>query len=522
MLITAKDCDIRDRDTAIIKRLSWDIPEGSAWLVTGANGSGKSVLVSALAGRLDVIPSENGHYANECQDSVALVSFETAAELIEEEKRNDDSDFVEGGVDEGRTARTYIAEALPPTDAVRLSDRVNPSDGIALERHPAVILCDISHILDRGLKYLSTGEIRRTILCRALAAKPRLLILDEPFAGLDAASRDALSAYLSDGYVDARTGRASTGADGSGLIVVMDRDGAVPARVTNALELTNRSVSFCGTLADYRAARPTHNEQTAHSAQSPLPASDTRLPNNRQNALTPDDVPLIEMRDVTVAWSEHVVLDNLSWTLRAGEHWLIRGPNGSGKTTLLELITGDNPQVFRNDVSLFGKRRGSGETIWELKEKMGIVTYRLHTEYRSLGDVPLRTVLVSGLHDSIGLYEQSGETERALADEWLTLVGFEGRGDTAFRDLSYGEQRALLIARAAIKRPPLLILDEPCHGLDSAHRERILFLLQRIAELGGSTLLHVTHDETEVLPCEKRILELRPGKSPMYAILERQ
>jgi molybdate transport system ATP-binding protein len=227
------------------------------------------------------------------------------------------------------------------------------------------------------------------------------------------------------------------------------------------------------------------------------------------------------MNNVTVAWSDHVVLDRLSWTLHAGEHWLIRGPNGSGKTTLLELITGDNPQVFNNDVRLFGLRRGSGETIWELKEKMGIVTYRLHTEYRSLGDLPLTTVLVSGLHDSIGMYEQSGEEELSLAEKWLALVGFAGRGKVLFRDLSYGEQRAILIARGAIKQPPILILDEPCHGLDPFHRERILSLLQKIAEHGDSTILHVTHDETEVLPCEKHILELRPGQNPMYALLER-
>lgn len=516
MLITMKDCDIRDRDTTIIKRLSWQIPEGTAWCVTGANGSGKSVLVSALAGRLDVVPSENGRYANACRNSAALVSFETAAELIEAEARNDDSDFVEGGVDAGRTAREYIAEALMSADATRFAGSANAAGPIPLERHPAVALCRIAHILDRGLKYLSTGEIRRTLLCRALATKPSLLILDEPFAGLDTESRAALSAYLSDDFGGARATYA-------GLIVVMDRPDDVPACVTHVLELTDRAASFCGTLADYRAARPTHPARTMSVPATLTCAETARLVEARERranaTATPDT--LIEMNDVTVAWSDRVVLDRLSWTLRAGEHWLIRGPNGSGKTTLLELITGDNPQVFRNDVRLFGRRRGSGETIWELKEKMGIVTYRLHAEYRSLGDVPLRTVLVSGLHDSIGLYEQSGEEERSLADTWLALVGFEGRGDIPFRDLSYGEQRALLIARAAIKQPPLLILDEPCHGLDSVHRARILALLQRIAELGGSTLLHVTHDETEVLPCEKRILELRPGQNPMYAILER-
>jgi len=225
------------------------------------------------------------------------------------------------------------------------------------------------------------------------------------------------------------------------------------------------------------------------------------------------------MRDVTVEWSDRKVLDGLSWTLRRGEHWLIRGPNGSGKTTFLELITGDNPQVYRNDVRLFGTRRGSGETIWEIKEKLGIVSYRLHTEYRALGEYSLETVLLSGLHDSIGLYQQCGEEERLLAVQWLALAGFSGKERVPFRELSYGEQRAVLIARAAIKGPAILILDEPCHGLDAAHRTRVLSLLEAIAARGTTTLLHVTHDPTEALPCERNVLELRPGEEPMYRVV---
>jgi molybdate transport system ATP-binding protein len=226
------------------------------------------------------------------------------------------------------------------------------------------------------------------------------------------------------------------------------------------------------------------------------------------------------MRNVIVEWSGNRVLDQLSWRVLPGEHWLIRGPNGSGKSTLLEMITGDNPQVYSNDVWLFGRKRGTGETIWEIKERLGIVSYRLHLQYRAMNGLSLETVLVSGFHDSIGLYEAALENERAVARRWLSLCGFGGREEEAFGDLSYGEQRAVLIARAAIKRPLLLILDEPCHGLDEEHRARVLTLLQAIAERGVSTLLHVTHDPTEVLPCEQKILELRPGEKPMWRILD--
>ena len=200
--------------------------------------------------------------------------------------------------------------------------------------------------------------------------------------------------------------------------------------------------------------------------------------------------------------------------VRAGEHWLVRGPNGSGKTTLLELITGDNMQVFCNNVSIFGRRRGTGETIWELKEKMGIVSYRLHLEYRMVGGTDIEAVLLSGFHDSIGLYQQRSQVEQMAVERWLEIGGFQGRGHEAFSSLSYGEQRAILILRAAVKCPPLLILDEPCHGLDGNQRSRILHLLETIAATGTTTLLHVTHDVTEVLTCEQHILELESRLSP--------
>ena len=224
------------------------------------------------------------------------------------------------------------------------------------------------------------------------------------------------------------------------------------------------------------------------------------------------------MTNVNVAWGDNHVLKDLSWTVNQGEHWLIRGPNGSGKTTLLELITGDNMQVYCNDVHLFGIKRGSGETIWDIKKQLGIVSYRLHVEYRMLGGTSLLNVIISGFRDSIGLYEAAKDTEIALAKKWLALGGFAGRESESFGNLSYGEQRAVLILRSAVKSPKLLILDEPCHGLDENFRTKILHLMELIGQGGTTTMLHVTHDPTEILPCEKHVLELLPGHEPMFRI----
>ena len=178
-------------------------------------------------------------------------------------------------------------------------------------------------------------------------------------------------------------------------------------------------------------------------------------------------------------------------------------------------------QVFREKIYLFGKKRGTGETIWDIKKQLGIVSYRLHVEYRMVGGTDLQSVIISGFHDSIGLYEQATDYEIATAKAWLKLADFEGREEETFGSLSYGEQRAILIIRAAVKNPRVLILDEPCHGLDEDYRMKILDLLETVGETGTTTLLHVTHDPTEVLDCEKNVLELFPGQTPMYGISKR-
>ena len=229
-----------------------------------------------------------------------------------------------------------------------------------------------------------------------------------------------------------------------------------------------------------------------------------------------NDEILVQMNNVNVGWGDNRVLRNLSWELKKGEHWLVRGPNGSGKTTFLELITGDNKQVYCNDVRLFGKKRGTGESIWDIKKQLGIVSYRLHVEYRMVGDTTLENVIISGFRDSIGLYEAATDVERAAAKKWLELGGFQGRENNTFGSLSYGEQRAILILRSAVKCPKILILDEPCHGLDEQYRKKILQLMEEIAQGGTTTLLHVTHDASEVLSCEKHILELIPNHDVTY------
>ena len=563
-LISIKNCRIENSRGAVIPQLDWSFEEGQAWLVIGPNGGGKADFVNALAGvgELKVIPNCEGHLpGEECHlpgahfssifgESVEIVSLERAARLIEEERLNDESEFVEGGVDIGRTGRVFIAEGI--CGAIKKNAPL-PEEAKRLESYPAIKLCGIEKILDRGLKYMSTGEIRRTLLARALISGKKLLILSDPFAGLDVQSRTILLEFFNtitakqlnaapSNEAGTPSGELASPAGAAGtsfphVILGMERWHEIPDAITHVLEFTDKKITFCGERAAYEkllAERKENGSQKNEEAKAKLTddfsetlaetqvlrevEGDTPTSNAPSQAAA---TPLIEMNGVNVGWDDHRVLIDLNWKLLAGQHWLIQGPNGSGKTTFLELITGDNMQVFCNDVRLFGARRGSGESIWDIKKQLGIVSYRLHVEYRMVGGTSLLNVIVSGFRDSIGLYGAATDVESSAAKKWLKLGGFEGRENESFGSLSYGEQRAILILRSAVKTPKVLILDEPCHGLDEAYREKILHLLELVGNSGTTTMLHVTHDPSEVLACEHHVLQLCPNESPMYKIIER-
>ena len=559
-LITINNCRIENTRETLIQQIDWQMKQGEAWLVIGPNGGGKADFINALAGKLKVVPnaqiklvdniiqssssktnvsdnvltdSSQAFFSSVFGDSVELVSLERAAHLIQEERENDESEYVEGGVDIGRTGRIFIAEALcnkndgdakaySSNNSIKKSLSQLPEDvqhlAEKLESFPEIKLCGIENILDRGLKYMSTGEIRRTLLARALVSHKKLLLLSDPFAGLDAQSRKILLDFFN--VIVKNQLKENPGTQYPNVILGMERWNEIPEAISNVIEFTNKAVSFCGTRDDYEKllqTRKAQNAQTEHVEKqnfteqfnSLVTETNLRLESKSEKTL------LVEMNNVNVGWGDNHVLVDLNWKLYKGEHWLIQGPNGSGKTTFLELITGDNMQVYCNDVHLFGIKRGSGETVWDIKKRLGIVSYRLHVEYRMLGGINLLSVIISGFHDSIGLYTQPSDLEIATAKKWLALGGFAGREDENFKNLSYGEQRAILILRAAVKNPEILILDEPCHGLDEQYRNKILHLMSLIAKGGTTTMLHVTHDITEKLEDEKHILQFNYGVSPI-------
>lgn len=511
-----------------VQEFAADLDGEKFFLVIGKNGSGKEKFLEAL----------EKHLHQDCE----VVSLERAAEIIQYERENDESEYVKGGVDIGRTGKIYILQAAFPLlkkDGTLLNSAESEklkSISENLENCEAVKLCGVQPVLNRGLKYMSTGEIRRIMLARALFAKKRILIVSNPFEGLDVQSRKILfdffenfrkSFYAENSdelkiLTNERSEVCNSQIDKSQvyipqIIFCAERWSEIPKTITHVLEFSENEISFYGKKSEYEKILQERKESEYQEAKTDDKDFLNEMISSKQDD---EDSILVQMKNVNVSWGENHVLKNLSWVLHKGEHYLVRGPNGSGKTTFLELITGDNKQVYSNEVYIFGIKRGSGETIWDIKKNLGIVSYRIHVEYRMLHGISLRDVVVSGFYDSIGLYERATEVQISVADKWLSFGGFGGRENESFANLSYGEQRAVLILRAVVKNPKILILDEPCHGLDENYRQKILSLMNHIGTESETTMLHVTHDETEILDCEKNILELCPTCDPMYKIIK--
>ena len=586
-LISINNCRIENSKETLIRNINWTYESGQAWLVIGPNGGGKAEFLNALANEAGIrfvgneknegdrplnqstwkagdrpLNQSKSSYFSSFEKSVEIVSLEKAAKIIEEERINDESDYVEGGIDHGRSGRIFISQSLD--NSIKKNSSL-PEFAKSLEKDPSIKLCGIEKILDRGLKYMSTGEIRRTLLARALISGKKLLILSDPFAGLDKESRTILLEFFNS--ITERQIKKPENNSFPHIILAMERWNEIPENISHVMEFSNKEISFCGCKEEYLKklnqsdnnhliekkelkdsfyeiiqttskgensegtvlSKSSTPEGTVLSKSSTSEGTDlsksstsegTVLSQSEGTDLSASSKILVEMKNVNVGWGDNRVLKNINWKLLEGNHWLIRGPNGSGKTTFLELITGDNQQVYSNEIYMFGKKRGSGESIWDIKKNLGIVSYRMHVEYRMLGGTFLQNVIISGLRDSIGLYGKASDLEISTAKKWLALAKLQERADENFGNLSYGEQRAVLILRAVVKSPKILILDEPCHGLDENYRFKILELLELIAEQKTTTLLHVTHDPSEMLKCEKHILELHPESEPMYKIIE--
>jgi molybdate transport system ATP-binding protein len=348
-----------------------------------------------------------------------------------------------------------------------------------LQRH-LYGLFHMEPLLDKYVITLSSGELRKFQLTKTLFANPSLLIMDNPFIGLDAETRDQLKELL---QLLAEKQRLD-------IILVLSKTDDIPTFVSEVIELRNGKIL------------PPCSREEYYNRQLPIPPH--VLSKERQEAILAlpyqdndyhtDEV--IKMQQVSIRYGERTILNNLDWTVRNGERWALSGQNGSGKSTLLSLVCADNPQSYACDITLFDRPRGSGESIWDIKKHIGYVSPEMHRSYQR--DLPAIRIVASGLKDSIGLYVKPNEEEYTICRFWMDIFGLENMYNRTFMKLSSGEQRLVLLARAFVKDPQLLILDEPLHGLDLKNRRLVKDVIETFCQRRNKTMVMVTHYEEEL------------------------
>ena len=323
----------------------------------------------------------------------------------------------------------------------------------------------MEEFLDKYIITLSSGELRKFQLTKTLFADPKLLIMDNPFIGLDAETRDPLRDLL----------KLLAEERDMEIMLVMSKTDDIPAFVSE--------VKWMGTQEPVPPHVLSPSQQEAILS---LPYTDNDY----------DCQHVIDMKNVSIRYGERTILKDLNWTVRNGERWALSGQNGSGKSTLLSLVCADNPQSYACDITLFDRPRGSGESIWDIKKHIGYVSPEMHRSYKR--NLPAIRIVASGLMDSIGLYAVPNPQDYDKCRWWLDMFGVGDLADKPFLQLSSGEQRLVLLARAFVKDPQLLILDEPLHGLDLWNRRLTKDIIETFCQRRGKTLIMVTHYQEEL------------------------
>ena len=350
------------------------------------------------------------------------------------------------------------------------------------ERHDLKILTKGN---TQSLKTMSSGEQKKALLNHLLNQNPDFLILVNPYDNLDTATQATLKNRL------CKAGQTWV------LVQLVSRLGDILPTTSDFLKLEG------GTLLKFDSPDDFWNSNT----RATITFSNS-IPSPIDQILVEDSI-LINFNKVSVSFDGRQVLNQIDWTIKKGEFWQLIGPNGSGKSTLLSMITGDSHKGYGQDLTIFGKQKGSGESVWDIKHNIGYYAPAITDKFR--GYHTLEHMVISGLHDSIGLYVQPSDTEKHVANEWLTLLNLHHKKDDYFRDLSVGDKRLVMMARAMVKHPPLLILDEPTAGLDDSSAALFVALVNKIAQESDSAIVFVSHrNEPGLEP--SYIYELHPSE----------
>jgi len=467
----------------VLRNISFELTPNEHLAVIGPSGSGKTTLAKVLAGQLFAKGSVEINYNN---SSPLLHKVQLIEQRYQFKNLSNVSDF-------------YYQQRFNSFDAADAMTVIQELQQVA-EYHPDATSkiedwlqqLGMYHRKDAPIIQLSSGEHKRFQLIKGLLAPPQVLILDTPFVGLDKGARRQLHNIIN-----------NIAANGTQLIIITDAH-EVPDCITHIAYLEEGKLEALEQKEYFDFDNIAHHHLHQFNLnEAPLTENDSEFEN------------AVLMKNATVSYGNKTILHKINWQVQRGEKWLLRGHNGAGKSTLLSLINGDNPQAYKNEIYLFDKRRGSGESIWDIKQKIGYVSPELHAFFDK--STTTYNAVASGFFDTIGLFKKLTAQQQTVVQQWLHFLQLSSVQNKLLSTLSSGTQRLVLLARALVKNPPLLILDEPCQGLDDDQKDSFVHLVNDLCERLNKTLIYVSHYESEIPPCIDHVLELNMGRQKIYA-----
>lgn len=458
--------------------LNFSMCEGEHIALMGLNGSGKSTLIDTILGKI-FLKEGAVHYDFGAGD-------DSAYRNIRHITFRDAYGSADGGYYYQQRWNSSDREETPSVSELLGSIQ----DGDETQQRLFDLL-GIASMLHKKIVTLSSGELRRFHLAKALSGLPKVLILEDPFIGLDVRTRSLLSDLLEQMAHDS----------GLQLILAVSLPDEIPSFITHVYTLVDMRCGEKQALGEFRRTEKFTALRTSLRNDSTCAVE---LP--PQLTIPGQSKDVAVLNNIRICYGTRTLFGGLDWNVARGEKWTLTGVNGSGKSTLLSLITADNPQAYSQDITLFGRRRGTGESIWDIKRHIGYVSPEMHRSY--MKNIPALEIVASGFFDSIGLYHTASDDQREVCRQWLRCLGAEHLAGRSFLKLSSGEQRLVLLARAFVKDPDLLILDEPLHGLDCCKKELARTVIDSFCGREGKTMIYVTHYENEVPGCVAKRLEL--------------
>ena len=454
------------------------IYKGEQIAVVGPNGAGKSRLIDIMIGRWPLLMNDVEYdftpsTSSLVSDNIKYITFrdsygDSDTNLYYQQRWNS----------QDLEITPLVRDLLPIIQDSHLAERLYSLFGV-------------EEMLDKHIVLLSSGEMRKFQIVKTLLANPRILVIDNPFIGLDADTRillkDLFSQLINQFSLQ--------------LVLVVSKPNDIPDFITHVIPVEDLT---CG-------EKITRLEYLSCCCQEPLfvlskeKVQRILVLENKNEKLNSDDI--VQLDRVSIRYGNRCILNNLNWTIKKGEKWALSGENGAGKSTLLSLICADNPQSYTCNITLFGKKRGTGESIWDIKKRIGYVSPEMFRSY--LKNLPVIDIVASGLFDTVGLYRRPKPEQLIMCEWWLDIFGISHLQGRNFLQLSSGEQRLVLLARAFVKDPDLLILDEPLHGLDNYQCRLVKDIIEVFCQRMDKTLIMVTHYPEELPSCITNTLHIR-------------